>query len=151
MQDEIINDKIIEEGITFDDVLLIPQASDILPRDASLKTRLTKNISINVPIVSAAMDTITEHEMAIALAREGCMGVIHKNMSIVEQAEAVDKVKRSESGMITNPITLKPSNNVNDAEQLMRKYKISGIPIIDEHNKSARAYIDRYLCMHIQT
>jgi len=95
-----MQNKIIETGITYDDVLLIPRASDILPRDASLKTKLTKSISLNVPIISAAMDTITEHEMAIALAREGCMGVIHKNMGIVEQAEAVDKVKRSESGMI---------------------------------------------------
>jgi len=130
-----MQNKIIETGITYDDVLLIPRASDILPRDASLKTKLTKSISLNVPIISAAMDTITEHEMAIALAREGCMGVIHKNMGIVEQAEAVDKVKRSESGMITKPITLKPTDNVNDAQNLMRKYKISGIPITDDKNK----------------
>lgn len=132
---ETISNKIIGEGITYDDVLLIPRYSNILPRDASLETNLTKKIKINVPIISAAMDTITEHEMAIALAREGCVGVIHKNMSIVEQADAVDKVKRSESGMITKPITLKPTDTASDAEHLMRKYKISGIPIIDENRK----------------
>jgi IMP dehydrogenase len=127
--------KIIEEGITYDDVLLVPRYSDILPRDTEIRTKLTNKISLNVPIISAAMDTITEHEMAIALAREGCMGVIHKNMSIIEQAEAIDKVKRSESGMITKPITLLPTDTASDAERLMHKYKISGIPIIDENKR----------------
>lgn len=125
-------DKIIEEGITYDDVLLVPQESDILPKDASLKTKLTKKIELNIPIISAAMDTITEESMAIALAREGCMGVIHKNLSIERQAEAVDKVKRSESGMIANPFTLPLNAVARQAEELMSKYKISGIPIIDK-------------------
>jgi IMP dehydrogenase len=130
-----MENKIIEEGITYDDVLLVPRYSEILPREASLKTKLTKNIEINVPILSAAMDTITECDMAIALAREGCLGVIHKNMTIIEQADSVDKVKRSESGMITKPITLKAKNTARDAENLMKKFSISGIPIVNEKNK----------------
>ena len=130
-----MKDKILEEGITYDDVLLVPRYSEVLPRDVSLQTKLTKKIEINVPIISAAMDTITEYEMAIALAREGCLGVIHKNMPIVEQADSVDKVKRSESGMITKPITLKSSNTAADAETLMRKFSISGIPIVDDSQK----------------
>ncbi len=130
-----MNDKILYEGITYDDVLLIPRYSEILPRDTSLVTRLTRKININIPIISAAMDTVTEAHMAIALAREGCMGVIHKNMSIKEQAVCVDRVKRSESGMINKPITLMPHNTVRDAVELMRQFSISGIPIIDEDRK----------------
>jgi IMP dehydrogenase len=127
--------KIAFEGITFDDVLLVPGYSEVLPREARLHTQLTRSISMNLPIVSAAMDTVTEYDMAIALAREGGIGILHKNMSIARHAEQVDKVKRSESGMIRNPITLTQDKIVQDALELMAKYKISGIPIIDEHHK----------------
>jgi len=129
------SDKIIETAITFDDVLLIPNRSKILPREVILKTRLTKNIELNIPILSSAMDTVTESEMAIAVAREGGMGIIHKNMSIGIQASEVDKVKRSESGMIFDPITLTSDKTIGDALRLMQQYKISGIPIIDKDNK----------------
>ena len=135
MENKILESKILEEGITYDDVLLVPRYSEVQPRDVLLQTKLTKTININVPIMSAAMDTVTEFEMAIALAREGCIGVIHKNMSIIEQADAVDQVKRSESGMITKPITLKSFNTAADAENLMRKFSISGIPIVDVSQK----------------
>ena len=127
-----MNSKIISEGITFDDVLLIPRYSEVLPRETSLKTRITKNITLNIPVISAAMDTVTESEMAIAIAREGGIGIIHKNMSIQDQADEVDKVKRSESGMIRNPITLKADNTALDALTLMAKYKIAGFPVIDD-------------------
>jgi IMP dehydrogenase len=130
-----MSDKILTEGITYDDVLLVPNYSETMPRDAVLKTKLTNKIYLNVPIISAAMDTITDANMAIALAREGCMGVIHKNMTIVEQADAVDTVKRSESGMITKPIVLSPDDTVQEAENFMKKYKISGIPLVDEQRK----------------
>lgn len=129
------NQKIIKEGLTFDDVLLIPQYSEVLPRDTILKTRLCSNIELNIPILSAAMDTVTEAEMAIAIAREGGMGVIHKNLSIEKQTEHVDRVKRSESGMILNPITLSKDSSVKDALELMAKYSISGIPVVDEDSK----------------
>jgi len=129
------SDKIIETAITFDDVLLIPNRSKILPREVILKTRLTKNIELNIPILSSAMDTVTESEMAIAVAREGGMGIIHKNMSVNIQASEVDKVKRSESGMIFDPITLTSDKTIGDALRLMQQYKISGIPIIDKDNK----------------
>ncbi len=127
--------KIIGEGLTFDDVLLVPRYSTILPRQADLRTRLTRTITLNIPIVSAAMDTVTEAAMAIAVAREGGIGIIHKNMSIEEQARQVDRVKRSESGMITNPITLTPDRPVREALELMAQYRISGIPIVDESGK----------------
>ncbi len=123
--------KILGEAITYDDILLVPAKSNILPREVNIQTQLTKNIQLNIPILSAAMDTVTESEMAIALAREGGMGIIHKNMSIQRQAEEVDKVKRSESGMIINPITLTAEKNVGDALALMAKYSISGIPIVE--------------------
>ena len=129
------SDKIIETAITFDDVLLIPNRSKILPREVILRTRLTKNIELNIPILSSAMDTVTESEMAIAVAREGGMGIIHKNMSIGIQASEVDKVKRSESGMIFDPITLTSDKTIGDALRLMQQYKISGIPIIDKDNR----------------
>ncbi len=129
------SDKIIETAITFDDVLLIPNRSKILPREVNLRTRLTKNIELNIPILSSAMDTVTESEMAIAVAREGGMGIIHKNMSIDIQASEVDKVKRSESGMIFDPITLTSDKTIGDALRLMQQYKISGIPIIDKDNR----------------
>ena len=121
--------KIIKEGLTFDDVLLIPQASEVLPNQVDLRTTLTKGIDLNVPIISAAMDTVTESRLAIAMAREGGMGIIHKNMSIEEQAKEVDKVKRSEHGVITDPFYLEPQNLVKDAVALMERYRISGVPI----------------------
>ncbi|NPC94901.1 IMP dehydrogenase [Bacillus sp. WMMC1349] len=123
--------KFSKEGLTFDDVLLIPAKSEVLPRDVDLSVQLTSSIKLNVPIISAGMDTVTESEMAIAIARQGGMGVIHKNMSIEQQAEQVDKVKRSERGVITNPFFLTPEHQVFDAEHLMGKYKISGVPIVD--------------------
>jgi IMP dehydrogenase len=123
--------KIIGEAVTYDDVLLMPARSTVLPREADVRTKLTRNITLNIPLVSAAMDTVTESEMAVALAREGGIGILHKNMSIARQAEEVDRVKRSESGMIQRPITLMPSQSVSDALEMMRKYSISGIPIVE--------------------
>jgi IMP dehydrogenase len=129
------NSKIIGEGLTYDDVLLVPAYSEILPRDVSIRSKFTKNITINVPIISAAMDTVTESKMAIAMAREGGIGVLHKNMSIEEQALKVRKVKRAESGMIIDPVTLPLSAKVIDAKNNMREHSIGGIPIIDEDGK----------------
>ena len=127
----IQNKKIVLEGLTFDDVLLIPQASSVLPNEVSLKTKLTKKLELNVPVLSAAMDTVTESQLAIAMAREGGIGFIHKNMTIERQAEEVSKVKRYESGMITNPITLGANATLEEALELMRNYKISGLPVVD--------------------
>lgn len=128
----MMNGKIIKEAITFDDVLLIPAKSNVLPHEVSLKTKLTKKITLNVPILSAAMDTVTEGDLAIALARQGGIGFIHKNMSIEDQASEVDRVKRNESGMIKNPVTLTKESTVRQAEEIMRRYKISGLPIIEK-------------------
>ena len=122
---------IIREGLTFDDVLLVPQRSSVLPRDVDLTVQLTPKIKLNIPMLSAAMDTVTDYNMAIAMAREGGLGIIHKNMSIEEQASQVDKVKRSENGVITDPFYLSPEHKVSDAEALMRKYRISGVPITE--------------------
>ncbi|MHA7058107.1 IMP dehydrogenase [Aquimarina sp. M1] len=127
--------KIVGEGLTYDDVLLVPAFSEVLPREVSIKTKFTKNITINVPIVSAAMDTVTESRMAIAMAQEGGIGVLHKNMSIQEQAMKVRKVKRAESGMIIDPVTLPLDAKVADAKNNMREHSIGGIPIVDENNK----------------
>ena len=127
--------KFAKEGLTFDDVLLIPAKSDVLPADISLKTRLTNKISLNIPVMSAAMDTVTESGLAIALAREGGVGTIHKNMTIEAQADQVDRVKRSENGVIKNPIFLGADNYVYEAEQLMHKFKISGVPICDDKKR----------------
>ncbi len=129
------NEKFLKEGLTFDDVLLIPAKSEVLPADICLKTRLTNKITLNIPLLSAAMDTVTEAEMAIAMAREGGAGTIHKNMSIDMQAEQVDRVKRSENGVITNPLFLHPDNFVYEAESLMHKFRISGVPICDGNKK----------------
>lgn len=123
--------RFVGEGLTFDDVLLVPAESDVLPADVDLSTMLTKKIRLNVPVMSAAMDTVTEYRMAIAVAREGGIGVIHKNMSIDAQAEQVDLVKRSENGVITNPIFLHSGDTLGDAEALMAKFRISGVPIVD--------------------
>ena len=122
----------IREALTFDDVLLVPRYSEILPRDVDLSTNLTKSIKLNIPLLSSAMDTVTEYKMSIALAREGGVGVIHKNLSIKEQAEQVDLVKRSESGMILNPITISKHKTIGDALEIMEKYSISGIPVVEE-------------------
>ena len=124
--------KIVGEGLTYDDVLLIPAYSEILPRDVSIKSKFTKNISLNVPISSAAMDTVTESKMAIAMAREGGIGVLHKNMTIEQQAIKVRKVKRAESGMIIDPVTLPMDAIVKDAKNSMKEHSIGGIPIIDK-------------------
>ncbi|MED4870641.1 IMP dehydrogenase [Geobacillus stearothermophilus] len=123
--------KFAKEGLTFDDVLLIPAKSDVLPRDVDVTTKLSDTLQLNIPIISAGMDTVTEAEMAIAMARQGGLGVIHKNMSIEQQAEQVDKVKRSERGVITDPFFLTPDHQVYDAEHLMSKYRISGVPIVN--------------------
>lgn len=124
--------KFVKEGLTFDDVLLIPAESDVLPNEVDLSTQLTKHIKLNIPLMTSAMDTVTESTMAIAIAREGGIGVIHKNMTIEDQATEVDKVKRSENGVISDPFFLYPQNTAQDAENLMRKYKISGVPICEE-------------------
>ena len=124
----------VPEALTFDDVLLLPARSDVIPAQANTHTQLTRNISLNIPIVSAAMDTVTESHMAIALAQQGGLGIIHRNLTIEQQANEVDKVKRSESGMIVDPVTMHPTDKVSDALEVMRKYKISGVPIT-EHGK----------------
>ncbi|PFD96464.1 IMP dehydrogenase [Bacillus cereus] len=123
--------KFVKEGLTFDDVLLVPAKSDVLPREVSVKTVLSESLQLNIPLISAGMDTVTEADMAIAMARQGGLGIIHKNMSIEQQAEQVDKVKRSESGVISDPFFLTPEHQVYDAEHLMGKYRISGVPIVN--------------------
>lgn len=133
------------EGLTFDDVLLVPAYSEILPRDVNIKTRLTKDITLNIPMLSAAMDTVTEASLAIALAREGGIGILHKNMTVERQAEQVRKVKRSESGMIIDPITLEHNATIGDAKRLMRENKIGGIPIVDGGGKLAGILTNRDL------
>ncbi|SNR61829.1 IMP dehydrogenase [Desulfurobacterium atlanticum] len=128
-------DEHVKEALTFDDVLLVPNYSEVLPSEVDVSTQLTKKIRLNIPIMSAAMDTVTEADLAIAIARQGGIGIIHKNMTIEEQAEEVDRVKRSESGMIVKPVTVSPEQTIADAENLMRKYKISGLPVTDESGR----------------
>ncbi len=125
----------IKEGLTYDDVLIIPARSDVIPTEASVATRLSRNISLSIPILSSAMDTVTESRMAIVLAQQGGLGIIHRNMPISQQAEEVDKVKRYESGMIVDPITMRPHNKIFEAKEVMQKFGISGLPITDEHHK----------------
>lgn len=127
--------KFAKEGLTFDDVLLVPRKSEILPREVDVSINLSANVKLNIPLISAGMDTVTEAALAISMAREGGIGIIHKNMSVAQQAEEVDRVKRSESGVITNPFSLTPNHHVYDAEELMGKYRISGVPVVDEHGK----------------
>lgn len=127
--------KILKEGLTFDDVLLVPQRSEVLPKDVCTQTQLTKTIKLNIPLMSAGMDTVTESKMAISMARQGGIGIIHKNMSIEEQALEVDKVKRSESGVIVDPFFLSKDHTIQDADDIMARYKISGVPIVDDNNK----------------
>src|SRR5881227_2984468 len=119
----------VPEALTFDDVLLLPAHSDVVPTQANTQTQLTRNIRLNIPIISAAMDTVTESHMAIAIAQQGGIGIIHRNLSVEQQANEVDKVKRSESGMIVDPVTMSPDAKVSDALEVMQKYKISGVPI----------------------
>lgn len=128
-------DEKIREGLTFDDVLILPAKSRVLPAEADVSTRLSRRISLNAPILSSAMDTVTESKMAIAMAQQGGLGIIHRNMSIQEQADEVDKVKRYESGMIVDPITVRPHNKIFEAKEVMKKYGISGLPITDDDNK----------------
>ena len=141
-----------KDALTFDDVLLVPKNSEVLPNEVDLRTRLTKDISLNIPIISAAMDTVTESEMAIALARAGGLGVIHKNLSIDDQATMVDRVKRSESGMIINPVTIDVLSSISEAKQLMAKFKISGLPVVKNDklvgiitNRDIRFHVDETL------
>lgn len=138
-------DKVVGEGLTFDDVLILPLYSEVLPNSVELSTRLTRNISVNIPLVSAAMDTVTESELAIAIAREGGIGIVHKNCPIDYQASEIDRVKRSESGMIMKPITMTPDRQLYDALELMKKYKISGIPITHTDGKLAGILTNRDL------
>ena len=134
-----IADKIVMDGLTYDDVLLIPAYSEVLPRTVDLSTKFSKNIELKIPFVTAAMDTVTEAKMAIAIAREGGIGVIHKNMSIEEQARQVAIVKRAENGMIYDPVTIKRGSTVQDALDIMAEYKIGGIPVVDDEG-----YLGRY-------
>src|SRR3954466_1317615 len=128
--------KILYDAITFDDVLLIPQRSDFIPSDADTHTKLTRNIEINIPLISAPMDTVTEAALAIALAQEGGIGIIHKNLPVDRQALEVEKVKRSENGVIVDPITLPPSATIGQARKIMREYNVSGIPVVDRESAS---------------
>src|SRR5580765_5076471 len=125
----------LPEGLTFDDVLLEPARSEVLPAEADTRTCLTRNIALFIPIVSAAMDTVTESQLAIALAQQGGIGMIHRNMTIARQSEEVDRVKRSESGMIVDPITIQPERKISDALEVMKRYRISGIPVTREDGK----------------
>src|SRR5512135_811312 len=124
--------RILQKALTFDDVLLVPAQSDILPRDVTLKTRLTKKIELNIPVLSAAMDTVTEAPMAITLAQEGGLGIIHKNLTAEQQAIEVAKVKRYESGVVKDPITVSPNMSVRDVLDITRRYHISGLPVVDK-------------------
>ena len=135
MENKKYLDRFVGEGLTYDDVLLVPAESSVLPADVDLSTRLTRKIKLNIPLISAAMDTVTESRMAVAIAREGGIGVIHKNMSIEAQAEQVDMVKRSENGVITNPFSLYADCTLEDADKLMAKFRISGVPIVDHDGK----------------
>src|SRR3954453_14099155 len=131
-------DQTIVTALTFDDVLLVPRHSQVVPTQVDVSTRFTRNVRLNVPLLSAAMDTVTESRLAIAMAQQGGLGVIHKNLAIDEQASEVDRVKRSESGMIVDPITLSPAHRIFEARELMKKYRISGVPITDDGSKEGR-------------
>src|SRR2546429_5187605 len=140
-----LEEKFSKEGLTFDDVLLVPAESAVLPNDVSTTTRLTRSIELAIPIVSAAMDTVTEARLAIALAREGGIGILHRNLAIEEQVAEVDKVKRSEAGMIVEPVTLPPDALVRDALALMAHYNVSGVPLTDSHGVLVGILTDRDL------
>ncbi len=149
--DEVLAQKIKQEGLTYDDVLLVPARSSVMPRDVSITTQLTRKIHLNMPILSAAMDTVTESEMAIAMAREGGVGVLHKNMTVEQQATEVRRVKRSESGMILDPITLRPDDLVADARAMMARFSIGGIPVVDDANKLVGIVTNRDLRFQIDS
>lgn len=129
-----MENKILKKGYTFDDVLLVPNYSNVVPNEIKLKTKLTKNITLNIPVLSAAMDTVTEEKMAISLAREGGIGIIHKNLSIEKQAYLVSKVKRAESGMISNPFTVLGDDKISKVKEIVELYNISGLPVVDKQN-----------------
>ena len=135
MSDRVSSDELAPLALTFDDVLLQPEESNVVPSHADTGTRLSRNISLAIPLVSAAMDTVTETRMAIAMAREGGLGILHRNMSIEEQAQMVDQVKRSEAGMVDEPITISPEATMADAEELCHKYRISGVPVVDDRTR----------------
>src|SRR5688572_25703646 len=135
MASNFLAGKFVPEGLTYDDVLLVPDYSEVLPREVNISSFFTKKIKLNTPIVSAAMDTVTEHQLAIAIAQEGGIGVLHKNMSIEAQAEEVRKVKRSESGMIMDPVTILKNASIGDAIKIMTDNKIGGIPVLDTNGK----------------
>ena len=135
MSDRVSSDELAPLALTFDDVLLQPEESNVVPSHADTVTRLSRNISLAIPLVSAAMDTVTETRMAIAMAREGGLGILHRNMSIEEQAQMVDQVKRSEAGMVDEPITISPEATMADAEELCHKYRISGVPVVDDRTR----------------
>ncbi|HEX2094878.1 MAG TPA: IMP dehydrogenase, partial [Longimicrobiaceae bacterium] len=142
---EAVPARFVGEGLTFDDVLLVPRRSEVHPRDTEVRTRLTRGISLAIPLVSAAMDTVTESRMAIAMAREGGIGIIHKNMSIARQAEEVDRVKRSESGMIADPITVRPDAPLREAVRLMERFGVSGVPVVEDGGRLAGILTNRDL------
>ena len=143
--------KFVEQGLTFDDVLLLPAYSEVLPREVDLSSQLTKGLRLNAPIVSAAMDTVTDGRLAIAIARQGGIGIVHKNMSIRQQAEQVRMVKRSESGMIVDPVTLRPEATVADAKALMKRHRIGGIPIVNGHNQLTGILTNRDLRFEVSS
>ena len=138
-----MSDQKIKVGLTFDDVIVLPAKSDVIPAQAEVSTQLSRNIGLSIPLISSAMDTVTESKMAIALAQQGGIGIIHRNMPIDKQAEEVDKVKRHESGMIVDPITMKPQNKIFEAQEVMKKFGISGLPITDENNKLVEILTNR--------
>src|SRR3989441_1450129 len=141
----------IPEALTFDDVLLLPARSEVVPSRVDVATQLTRNIRLNIPLVSAAMDTVTESRLAIAMAQQGGMGVIHKNLTIEAQAAEVDKLKRSESGMIVDPVTCRPEQTISDALEVMARYKISGVPVVDEKGKLVGILTNRDLRFETRT
>ena len=143
--------RILQEALTFDDVLLVPAYSRILPSQVDTRTRLTRGISLDIPLVSAAMDTVTESRLAIAIAQEGGIGIVHKNLSIESQAHEVDKVKRSESGMIVDPITMTPDQKIHEALEVMSRYRISGVPITDKSGRLVGILTNRDLRFCTQT
>src|SRR6185369_6171271 len=146
----MLTEKMIE-ALTFDDVLLVPAYSEILPSETDTTTRLTRNVSLNIPVISAAMDTVTESPMAIAIAQQGGIGVIHKNLSIEAQRDEVDKVKRSESGMIVDPVTVSPSHTVSDALAMMQRFHISGVPVVNGDGRLVGILTNRDLRFELRT
>src|SRR5499426_2999730 len=141
----------VPEGLTFDDVLLVPQHSDVLPAEVSTETYLTRNVRLNIPLVSAAMDTVTDSRLAIAMAQQGGIGIVHKNLPIEAQAAEVDKVKRSESGMIVDPVTIGPDRKISEALELMQKFKISGVPVTDKGGRLLGILTNRDLRFETRT